>query len=282
MTINNYNQAYRRGIILGLTLAEIMLLLLFILLLSFMSILQREHLKRDLTKKPKLELVSKKNLAIEQAIQIIEKQDPSSMDDLVQGIEALPDNLKLIKKDSLAKDRKETPAEVISRGLDKLKIEKKIKDLSKKSVTDQLEQSLESQKGLESKITNLVGQNKYLSKQIVSTGKGDGYPSCWVDSAGKVEFIFDLRLSHNGITIINNKISHRQADQAKLPISMITYSKYLEPEEFETQTSGIHKWAIDNKCHFFVRIFDDTAADEKVIYKDLLQTAEGSFYKLLM
>ena len=284
MSINNHNKAYRRGVVLGLTLAEVMLLLLFILLLAFMSILKKEH-QKELLEKKELELVSKKDPVTEKVIYLIKTADPSIRDELVKGIENLPDNLKLIKKENLAKTLNESLPQVISRGLDELKREKySVIDIKKPTdVEKELEEAKDSESKLESQIENLKGQNKFLSKQIISTGKGDGRLSCWVDnSSGKAEYIYNIYLNHQGITIKDNKIPHRQEDQKTLPISMITYDEPLEINKFMEETNGIHQWAINHDCIFYVRLFDDTGTNEKTLYKSQLRTVESSFYKYLM
>ncbi len=58
----------------------------------------------------------------------------------------------------------------------------------------------------------------------------------------------------------------------------------VSPEEFLRQTKRIHDWSKgrDPECRFFVRVFDRTAANDKQLYKDLLQAVEQHFYKLLM
>jgi peptidoglycan hydrolase CwlO-like protein len=64
------NNAYRRGVILGLTLAEIMLLILFLLLLTFASVLSSEKEKYE----KKLQLVSKNTTNIEKIVYVLDKR----------------------------------------------------------------------------------------------------------------------------------------------------------------------------------------------------------------
>jgi hypothetical protein len=281
MSITNQNAAYRRGVILGLTLAEIMLLVIFVLLLTFMAILKNEKERYE-----KLAHVAK-NPSLVKISQVLEKerQDPSIMEELVLAYEKLPEIVKMIKKEEVKNSDTESVSDVIVRGIEKLKLEKEIKKQSGESdamtIEQQLQQAVSIQESLKSEILNLKGKNISLTKQIESNGKGLVYPPCWADSNGKAEYIYDIDLSNDGILIHDNQIPHRAAEQKKLPISKIKYDMVLSNSNFQRQVYPLLNWSKANKpeCRFFVRIDDKTDNDQKRLYKGLLKVVEGSFYK---
>lgn len=290
MSISNQNIAYRRGVILGLTLAEIMLLVIFLLLLTFMAILKNERERYE----HKLLLV-KKSPPIEKIIQILEKQAPDIMDELVLANQKLPEIIAMIKKEKLKIRKSETIPDVILRSVENLKADKEIIKHSG-SVNQKLKQVINAQEGLikkqeelikvrkelETEVENLKGQNKSLYKQIESNGKGVDYPPCWADPTGKQEYIYNIFLTDDGIVIHDNKIPHRAAEQARLPISMIRYDNVLSNSNFQNQTYQLFSWSMANDCRFFVRVYDKTNSNQKKLYKRLLKVVEGRFYKLLI
>ena len=138
------------------------------------------------------------------------------------------------------------------------------------------EKLLEEKQQLNSKLSNLEGQNKNLLRQC----KGIGFPPCWANSSGSPEYIFNLYLRDDGILIHDNKLSHRQADQAKLNLSKIIFETSLTPRNMISQTLPLLDYGKQNDCRFFVQIIDETGSDKKELYKNLRQAVEANFYIL--
>jgi predicted nucleic acid-binding Zn-ribbon protein len=119
-------------------------------------------------------------------------------------------------------------------------------------------------------------------KRIVG-GRSNLIPPCWINPVTrKSEYIFDVALTSNGIVIHDNKLPHRREEQAELPIQRIPFESALSAGRFLAATRALFDWSEAQDCRFYVRIFDSTAENEKVLYKRLLRAVEGPFYKLLM
>jgi hypothetical protein len=80
--------------------------------------------------------------------------------------------------------------------------------------------------------------------------------------------------------IRDNKLSHRQADQAKLNLSRISFETPLSTTQTIYQTLPLLEYGKQNECRFFVQIIDETGADKKELYKNLRQAIEANFYIL--
>lgn len=278
MSMYDQSNSYRRGVILGLTLAEIMLLILFLLLLTFASVLNREKLRYEM----KIQALSRNNKSIERVVSVLEKTDPSIADEMVEAFEDIPNVTNLIKKENLKKSEKESTKQVIARAIDKLVAEKSLaKDGGEVTVAERLHASIAENRDLKSQVENLQGQNKNLLTQRDIHGKGYDLPPCWVDENGKAEYIYNIFLSDDGIRLEETNLPKRKNDRAKLPTGDIQLSEPISQVQFITQTRGIKKWAVDNQCHFYVRIYNENI-DKASRYKALLLTVEGSFYKWLM
>ncbi len=279
MSVNRENTAYRKGVILGLTMAEIMILVIFLLLLAFATILNKEQEKT----KELLALASKNNKYVERILKVTLGHSPDITEELVRAIENLPKVIQLVKKNNLIEGDHEEIANVILRGVDRLRYEKKLKEVNGDiPIEERLKQAVQKQVRLESEVSNLTGQNKRLIKQIKDSGKGVDYPPCWVSSKGKPEYIYNTYLTSDGIIIRDNNLPNRINDKENLPVSKIVYNKPLGTLAFLQQTSSLLKWSKNHDCRFFVRVYDKTDANDKKLYKDLLEAVEGSFYKNLM
>jgi len=231
-----------------------------------------------LKKEHELNDIIKKN---EEAIQIISKfitnEDNTINDELVKASQTLPQLLKKVEEKDLKNTPEEMLPQILERAIDKLVL---AKDLEKNNedlpIEKKYEKLLEEKQELNSKLSNLEGQNKNLLRQC----KGIGFPPCWANLSGSPEYIFNLYLRDDGILIRNNKLSHRQADQAKLNLSRISFETPLSTTQTIYQTLPLLEYGKQNECRFFVQIIDETGADKKELYKNLRQAIEANFYIL--
>ena len=69
-------------------------------------------------------------------------------------------------------------------------------------------------------------------------------------------------------------------DEKTLPLGAISFSDPLSDETFEEQTDALYEYSKAHDCRFFVKVFDNTKPDEKMIYKQRLRAVEAHFYKL--
>lgn len=287
MSVSGQNQAYRRGVLLGLTMAEVFILLLFLLLLAFVSLIEKKDQKlselQELEKtQNRIVLIEKNKEIIDHIVNLIET-NPDITQELITITEGFPKVVQEIKASELQKQG-ETPQQVIERALEELKIDKALEEKgSNLTPEEQLREALEAQQRLESEIANLKGQKENLMKQISDKngGKGASYPPCWtVKDGSSPEYIFNTFLADEGIIVHDNQIPHRQSEQALLPISAITYDKPISRTSFAEQTRALLNYSNQHDCRFYVRIYDRTGADKKDLYKDLRTSVEGTFYIL--
>lgn len=263
------SKSYAKGVVLGLTMAEIALLIIFILLLIFTSMLKKEHELNDIIKKN------------EEAINIISKfitnEDKTINDELVKASQTLPELLKKVEEKNLKNNPDENLSQILERAIDKLASAQEMENNNENlPIEKKYEKLLEEKQEITSKLSNLEGQNKNLLRQC----KGVGFPPCWANLRGSPEYIFNLYLRDEGIFIYDNKLPNRQVDQAKLDLSRISFETPLNPENMIYQTLPLLDYGKQNDCRFFVQIIDETGVDKKELYKNLRQTIETNFYIL--
>jgi hypothetical protein len=108
---------------------------------------------------------------------------------------------------------------------------------------------------------------------------GLGKPPCWSDAAGKVEFLFDVTLHEDGISVAPSWPAHRADDAAGIPGTSALPGERLSQAEFGRRAAPILTWSDQNECRHYVSIRD--RAESKKAYKEQLRTVEGYFYKVL-
>ena len=106
------SKSYAKGVVLGLTMAEIALLIIFILLLIFTSMLKKEHELND--------VIKKNEEAIKIISQYILNEDKTINDELVKASLVLPQLLKKVEEKNLKNTPEEILPQILERAIDKL------------------------------------------------------------------------------------------------------------------------------------------------------------------
>jgi len=152
MTYKKDARAHAKGVVLGLTMAEIAILIIFILLLVFACL----FLELDKSKK----FEEKYHEALNQLTKILAKDDGTINEELVKATHYLPKLDKKIKDNQLQNDN-ENLEQVLERGLNKILLEKIVKSENEDMpIEKKYEKLIEEKNLLESKIANIEGQNK--------------------------------------------------------------------------------------------------------------------------
>lgn len=300
---NDHN--YRQGLLLGFTMAEIILLIIFALLLVLSTILHKsESANKDLTKE--LQSTEQRNQALEEKNQALElalkKAIGNDFDaDFMALIDAekaamkiakLEVQLEKIKKENKALASKVAATDALANAMQKGGIDPSSPEeimnfagIMKTAMTeagfdkDSFKHVAENNSRLENDNTNLQGQIEYLKRMCENKGNGLECPPCWADSKGKPEYIFDVALTSVGLIIHDRKLTHRQQEQEKLPLGDLIYDTEITPQSFSDQLLPLFLHSQQKDCRFFVRAYDLTGADEKSIYKKHMRALETRFYK---
>lgn len=319
--INDQRQSYRRGLILGLTVAEALLLILFGLLLALGSILVK-HRRDAEAQSVRLNDAEMKLAGIEfmlpripiprgkepddffielgtmktenDALQAVNEDLKSRLveSDIASGIAAAAESSKQAADDlRSAAARGETLDDVfgedfpIERVSDVLEIAKAIEESLPSG--DGREDTIADLKALTEQLGDQVRENGNLRGQLANAERrlqqeGLGYLACWAMDVGTPDYLFDVALRGDGIQVRRGHRAERLADYKTLPIPAALLGRPLSDGEFIRLSRALFDYSETQNCRFFVRIFDLTAPDQKVAYKRRLQTVETHFYKYLV
>ena len=124
----------------------------------------------------------------------------------------------------------------------------------------------------------IVTRHRELEQKAFGHGGAD-FPPCWSSlEPGKPDFIYNVALTSRGMVVHDNEL-HKDR-QAELPQQGITFDVEIAPSQFEQMTRPVFEWSKRHtpECRFYVLIVDQTADHEKRAYKEHLRTVGGHFY----
>jgi hypothetical protein len=284
--IQQQDRSYRHGLVLGLTMAEIMVLILFALLLALASALfKSQALIRE---KDRIIAVLMPDPATQRSLPEVMK-DLREQQAKVQKLQAEIDRLQPFEAKAKQADRLQTAVTQAGGDPDVMKDLKEVTDrlnlanqvlqaAGEKPDAQKIADILAAGKEAGQKINNLQGQNVFLENELKSLGKGNELPSCWTTPDGHVEYIFDALIKTDGVQMTDNAIPHRADEEARLPISMIRFGSVTDIGDFTTQTRPIYDWSEHEKCRFYVRI----RSSEPAMRKDVFAAVTDHFYFTLI
>lgn len=267
-------------------MAEIVLLLTFLILLALAALLLEKERSSQLTKaklkdaEKLISVIAPGNKPIEfnelvKKLRETQHELKSTQSQLVEKTDRLNEVEKKIEQTKWLEQLKNTLD--IEKPEDFSELVKEVREIQKQTESGQERPSYPTLK-LQNK--RLAENNKQLQNKLRKFGGGAGDPlQCWYNpETHSSEYIFDIALRDNSFVIRDNKLPHRAAEQSRLPLDKIVFGKQLSPEEFMSQTRPLFDWSVKNECRFTVRAFDQVKGS-KAIYKKRLNELEGRFYK---
>ena len=129
---------------------------------------------------------------------------------------------------------------------------------------------------------DLEGRVAYLSMRLdACRGTGLDHPPCWADPAsGAIEYLFRITIHEDGLQVEPAWPPRREADLRALPGAEAMVGRRLSTAEFRRLARPILDWSKARGCRHFVRIHDEPATSKRAFKQGLL-TIEAYFYKLL-
>ena len=254
------NEGRRQGVVLGLTIAEIILLILFALLLALTGVL----IKRQAAIKTQFEAQ-----AIAEAMsQILSPAISAKL--LSMGIDVT---------------KKEGESRLLAI-LDAAQIVSKPSSKEQSRLDQACKAGIELQSALGKNLNaaDLIKSAQTLSKDL-ETLKGDAAkcvtaaipPPCYEKvSSEPTAFLYDVRVSSGGI-VLNYVLPDRYRSRFDADFSNPPpLNKALSNAEFKTATNRFAAYGKSNSCKFYVKVYDETAGSNEK-FRASLKVIEESF-----
>lgn len=318
----------RRGLVLGLTLAELLLLLLFLFILALawrvsierkQSIELKTQLQTEVDRVHELTGKLQNEGALMRALEplIAEMQRKGRLDekqvklllDRATRVEALErefgelkrskselmaeymrlkstvaDSAKVASVDqALAAAQEINPNDPPAALIRAVEVLKKLgpnvrdQDIPDRSAMQTLAQAKDKLAAIE------ADRDKFRSQlnNIMKSGNGLTYPSCWRTPEDKTEYMFDIKIRDDGL-VVADATQSRNDDPAWKMVQPFERGAVIGETIFDRATDKLFAWSVQEKCRFYVIIRDDTGPNSKQRYKQLRTLVEGHFYPLLL
>ena len=113
-----------------------------------------------------------------------------------------------------------------------------------------------SEAEINQKVTNLEASNDKLRRErdnLMMSGKGLSFPSCWINSAGQTELLFDVTFMDAGVRVSDATPSRAQ-DSAWAMVSSFARGSAINERVFLSATSKLAAWSREQKCRFYTAI----------------------------
>jgi type II secretory pathway component PulJ len=307
------NNDYRRGQIFGFTMAEIMLLLLFCLLLILTHKILNEEKKiddyefdRTRLERVLVSLEKDKNsfyVVLKDFKDQIKREEKTLAEDSLQYQELRKimvllgrdyassksenERLKVVKekllKSSLLEEAgvssNRDPAELSAA----LKLFDKIKNAND-SVESQLVKSESDNAKKDKELAQSINQNKFLQKELEKfTGKGQGLPPCWTDKDGVPKYLYSIAIFDDSLKV--SKI-YAESDLTSIPHAEVVRSISFEngatmsPEIFLKTFDPLKSKSLKSgmSCEYWVKVCDNVSETHKSLYKQRMGEIWRSFH----
>ena len=292
---------------MGLTIAETLLLVLFVLLLLFSVFFIKKNAEIEdkgieiASLQKKLSQLTEENSFLVDLKRKIEnsigKDFDNSFEELKLAQKTIEQNKNLINEITVLKTNLEETKKSIEKfeafnkemkkavpdGKDVLEyiaeIMSKLNEFEKDSDKQDIVSTLKNIQQTQKKNFDLKKQIDHLVKVQKGLGKGADYPPCWLDTENKIEYIFNVVLNDNGVLIYDIKNKSRSEEKAELPIQDLSYNENISTARFLKELKPLYDLCVKENCRHFVKIFDHTT--KKNTFKKNLLTVESYFYKYL-
>lgn len=299
--IRHQEGAYQRGMVLGLTLAEIMLLVLFALLLVLTASL--------ITREEKIDNLNLKLSDTQRSLEIAKSKATGIDTETIRVAELIREWWEA-KKITVTEvrpyfnelTRRIDEVENLKNELEKLteklaEVEKAPEMRALKTIKDALQQTViakgknlgEADSMAKTVVAaikqnaSLTGRVEHLSKAVsrmAKEGKGGTLPSCLIRDDGREDYLLDVVLASDGIAGSTRKIVAFMPDEIRGLFSEKQFDRQImSPTGFSKATRDLFRWSERKNCRFYVKVYDGTGPAEKLNYKQHLRTVEGHFYK---
>ena len=274
--IEHQTEEYRKGQVLGFTMAEIMLVILFLLLLLLGSKINKQE--------NALLLLELNNNEQADTIGILESKINEQADTLSKSYqEDTPEHQAIDKI-------KRTLSELQNQGL--VSRQKDVNWLAERLVLTEAGTNENVRKARE--LASFIAKNENLTfeegKQCLATcganegdGDGDGPKACWGESLRNPDYIYNVALYDDAIFVTNNieNIEKNKADwDLLLQPARIEKPTLLSNAQFQSRFAKLKEHASVNECEYAVRLVD-VFTSSKAIYKKQRQLVEGYVYPTL-
>jgi hypothetical protein len=288
---------YRRGVVLGLTLAEVLVLLAFLLLMTMTALLLRhDHEQAELHRQ-----LDRDAQIIHLVQQAVARQGVTVDDDRLANLirngaeaDSLRSQLREARQraDAAAKAAaddqalvallervpgaaSEQPAEKLARVIAQADKDRSLNaELTKQN--SQLTQTIQ---GTSAKDANLTGQNNQMRIELARLhgNGGSGLPDCWAAPNGATQYMLKVDMHDDGVIVSDFEARPRPDDPAWHTLDSIARGQLMPLAAFMSDVAPLKARETADRCRYGIVVKDSTGGTNKPGYKRTMGSLWGVF-----
>jgi hypothetical protein len=276
--------------VISISLAEVVLLLFFILLLLLADMERKYDRERSLAAE-KLQTVQ--NVADQARRQVAAMRnavtragsagDPAAALASMADSSALPraarTKFKTMAQQARADRKKAADPSETARQLAACRSENRETSRENNRLSELAARTEHERRLAEKTAKDATGINRELAAKLSECSSGEGYPPCWRGDDGKIQYMFDVYLADNGITVKRAWPGERDGDMTRFPEAEKLAGRTVRLEEFLDATAAVFAWSDQHVCRHFIRTYGDKSAMNATMFTEY-HGVQNHFYHL--
>lgn len=273
-------RGYRRGLLLGFTMSEVMLLLVLALLLSLGVVIKK--LAADV-QQARADLESSKEAADRgrKCAESLMEVERTLVGSTGNKFDEWFSELRLVTEKAKKWDRVANAVPGLADDPGSIEqlaacVTPDGKETDEGTSTDPCPQDLEQCRQKQADAEKQVAH--WMERARAYAGRGGlDYPPCWPDEAGKPIYLFEIVIHDGGLSVRDIAPEERRKEMEGFALGAELSGALQSAAVFESRTRVIAEHGRQANCRHFVRVIDRTTT--KDAYKTQLRAIERHFYK---
>jgi hypothetical protein len=265
---------YRRGVVLGLTLAEVLVLLVFLLLLSMAALLLRKEREQGvLLHKLDYYTTLLQPLTKALASRGIVVADTDGLASLIRrGSEAEGLRTQLQETRRQLDDAQSAAAQgarFAAENASLAAVLERVPGSAAQPLHEKLERIVQRAAAADASNASIVGQNNQMRVELerLKGNGGSGLPYCWAFPDGKAQYMLKVEMQDNGVIVRDIEPRARPQDPAWLLLDSVARGQLMPLAGFMSQVAPLQAKASADRCRHAIQVLDATGRTNKPGYK---------------
>ena len=282
---------YQRGVVLGLTLAEVLVLLAFLLLLAMSALLlRRDKEQAVLTERlgrygvllqPITDALARQGIVVQntnQLASLIERGNAADslrvkLDETVSRLDAARQAAARQEGEISRLGEAARQAAHTARGTEDLAtlaaILERVPGLPSQPLHEKLEGLVRKSAEVDAATASMTGQNAQMRTELtrLKGNGGSGLPFCWALPTGRAQEMLKVEMQDTGVIVRDLDPRARPDDLAWQLLDGVSRGRLMPLAEFVGQVSPLQARASSERCRYAIQVVDATGVTNKPGYK---------------
>lgn len=282
---------YRRGVVLGLTLAEVLVLLVFLLLLAMSALLlRRDRDQAALTEtlgryavllRPLTEALASRGIVVhdtDQLASLIERG--STADRLRSQLQETEGKLEAAQVTNGQQEGELSRLQAATREMARMSeaaaehaklaaILERVPGPQSQPLAEKLAGLMRQATTVEAATASITGQNAQMRIELarLKGNGGSGQPYCWALPDGRAQYMLKVELQDTGVIVRDLEPRARPQDPAWPLLDAVSRGTLMPMAEFIGQIAPLQARSNTERCRYAIQALDGTGITNKPGYK---------------